>query len=279
MPQLDVAASAKVGQDLESLERVPLHQPRPTSRWSVSDEALQHLWSIRERGLVAKAKRTSEAGRELRSAGLTTALGALTADAATVARCIGAPVATFGVEARHAGRTSTWGYWADREIGVVQARASVAELLEGPAVAAPAQDAPAQTGRVHLELLPLDRAVGRLLAWTGLSPAWAVAEDEPLILPADVLDDRIDRPGPRSEPSPVDDWAMRRLWDRPAWTQISGWSATTGNGFRVVTAGDAGAFRRQPVVDRPDLVQLFPVPTGTVLQDVVAMFTERRADV
>ncbi|MBF4580541.1 hypothetical protein [Frigoribacterium sp. VKM Ac-2530] len=274
MPQLDVAASAKVGQDLESLERVPLHQPRPTSGWSVSDEALQHLWSIRDRGLVAKAKRTSEAGRELRAAGLTTALGALTADGATVARCIGAPVATFGVEARHAGRTSTWGYWADRETGVVQARASVAELLEVATAAGPAQDGP-----VRLELLPLDRAVGRLLAWTGLSPAWAVAEDEPLILPADVLDDRIDRPGPRSEPSPVDDWAMRRLWDRPAWTQISGWSATTGNGFRVVTAGDAGAFRRQPVVDRPDLVQLFPVPTGTVLQDVVAMFTERRVDV
>jgi len=273
MPPLDVAATAKVGQDLESLEGVPPHQPRPTSRWSLSDEAVQHLWTVRDRGLVAKAKRTSEAGRELRAAGLTNALGALTADGATVVRCLGAPVATFGVEARHGGRTSTWGYWADRETGVVQARASVAELLEAATTAGPVQ-----AGTVRLDLLPLDRAVGRLLAWTGLSPAWAVAEDEPIVLPAEVLDDRIDRPGPRPEPSPVDDWAMRRLWDRPAWTQISGWSATTGNGFRVVTAGDAGAFRRQPVVDRPDLVQLFPVPTGTVLQDVVAMFTERRVE-
>jgi hypothetical protein len=268
MPALDIAASARVGLDLESLARVPLHQPRPRSRWALTDEALQHLWSVRGRGLVGKGGRSSDAGREVREAGLTNAFGAPTPEALTVTRCLGEPLATFGAEARHAGRTITWGYWARAETGVVQFRSSVPELLAGPEV----------DERAHLDLVPLDRAIGSLLAWTGLSPAWAVGGDVPLVLPAEVVDDRIDHPGPRSGPAPVDDWAGHRLWERPSWTQLSGWSATTGNGFRVVVAGDAGAFRRQPVPGEPELVELIPVPTGTVLQDVLAMFLERRTD-
>jgi hypothetical protein len=261
IPARDEAVSSRIGHDVQSLARIPLHQPRATSRWSLSAAALEQLWAVRTRGLVGGAQRNSDAGRELRDAGLTTRFGAPTDAGIAITRCIERPSATFVVEAAHGGRLSTWSYSATAETGLVRSGVSVPELFDGD-----------EDERTRLDLVPLGVAIGHLLAWIGMTPAWAVGADVPLVLGDAVIEARIDRAGVPSEALPIDDWAFQRLWDQPRWVSLRGWSEATARGFSVIAAGDAGVFRRRPG-EVPGSSTLEPVPVGTVLQDVVVMFT------
>ncbi|KQO61190.1 hypothetical protein ASF23_11865 [Curtobacterium sp. Leaf261] len=262
-PALDDRVSARLDESYESLSGVPGAQPRPVGRWLMNDSTLQHLFAIRARGMVGGADRRSADGMSLRELGLTNRFGAPVNDGLAIARLLERPSARFGALARHAGLEISWTLWSDGTMGLVRGESSVAELPQRRARSEPAL----------FDRVGLGRAAGHLVAWMGLSPAWTVGNDTRLRLPADLVDRRVDEPGAPEGPSPIDDWAMCRLWAQPAWVRITVWRDGAGRGVDVVAAGDAGYFRVRPMDGGQ--VELFPVPSGTVLLDALHVLAER----
>ncbi|MFJ3383403.1 MULTISPECIES: hypothetical protein [unclassified Curtobacterium] len=266
LPRIDVGASERTDKTLEALDGVALAQPRPVGRWLLSDDALQHLWSIRARGMVSRARRRSPAGLELDGAGLTGTFGALADDGQRIAGLLERPDHRYGASARHGGRSADWSMWLNGASALVRAKGNVADLIDDRIRA----DEVAQ-----YDLVPAGRAVGHLLAWARVSPAWAIASDEEIVLPAETVDARIDRPGTPTEPSPIAGFVAERLWSEPVWGRLRVWGDRTPFGLDVVSAGGAGWFRRDGLED--GRVRLEPIPSGTVLRSVLAVFADPSA--
>lgn len=265
-PRIDIGASERTDETLEALDGVALAQPRPVGRWMLSDDALQHLWSVRGRGIISRARRRSPAGVELDGAGLTGTFGALADDGQRIAGLLERPDHRYGASARRGGRSADWSMWLNGASALVRAKGNVADLIDDRIRA----DEIAQ-----YDLVPAGRAVGHLLAWARVSPAWAISSDEEIVLPAETVDARIDRPGTPTEPSPIAGFVAERLWLEPVWVRLRVWGDRTPFGLDVVSAGGAGWFRRDGLDD--GRIRLEPIPSGTVLRSVLAVFADPSA--
>lgn len=261
-PRLDADASQRVGSTLEALDGVALAQPRPVGRWMLSDEALQHLWSLRGRGIISRGKRRSPEGVELARAGLTGALGALAGDGQQIANLLERPGYRYGAAADHSGRSVEWSMWLGGDTALVRARGNVVDLVDDRLRA----DTIAQ-----YDVVPAGRAVGHLLAWARVSPAWAIASDDELVLPAEVVDARIASVGVPDGAAPISGFVADRLWREPVWVRLRVWGDRTPYGLDVIAAGAAGWFRRDVLDD--GRVRLEPMPSGSVLRSVLAVFS------
>jgi hypothetical protein len=268
-PSLDVFASARLGHPMEALDGIAAEQPRAVGRWMLSPDALEYLWSIRTRGLVPGAKRKSPAGTALREAGLTNGLGALSDEGQQVAQLLERAEDRYAGTARHGGAEVRWGMWLRGDTALVRAEGTVADLVDGtlhPEVSS-------------FDVLPAGRAVGHLLAWARVSPAWAFADDEGIVLPPGMLDARVQTAGVPEAGFPGAGSAggtqasgslAERLWSEPVWIRIRAWSETSAHGFDVVSAGAAGYFAPSSLPDGS--TRLTPVPSGSVLRSAIGMF-------
>ncbi|MBT1679786.1 hypothetical protein [Curtobacterium aurantiacum] len=253
--------SAQLGDRVEALDGVSAAQPPPSGRWTLSLAALEQLWSVRSRGLVSVAARRSQAGVELREAGLTGRFGALSDEGARFVRLLDEPDARFGATATLRGKKANWGMWLGKGSALVRAQGSVPDLV----ASAEERDA----GR--FDLLPPGRAIGHLMAWTGHSPAWAVALGDPFVVPTSDVNRRVDGE-PVSMPETTDP-LMQRLWSAPNWTRVRVWSEATGRGAEWISAGAGGNFRTHLVGDG-SFCRIELVPGGTVFRDVLSVFQD-----
>lgn len=260
-PRTDALASARSGLPMEALDGVAAAQPRPVGRWLLSHDDFEHLWSVRSRGIVSRATRRSPSGIALHEAGLTTALGALTDDGQRIAAHLERPDVRFAAVARTGGTESHWGMWLSGSSALVRSGTPVSDLVAG---ATPSD-------RAQVDVIPAGRAVGQLVAWMNLAPAWAIAPDDELVVDDSVIEDRVTHPGGPVAPCPSDDPVLRRLWDAPTWVRIRAWSESSGRGTDVIAAASAGYFRPVPTDDGRRRIE--PVPSGTVFRDVLAMFS------
>lgn len=261
-PRIDPGASDRIGATLEALDGVVLAQPRPVGRWMLSDEALQHLWSLRGRGIISRGKRRSPEGVELAEAGLTGALGALVGDGQRIANLLERPGYRYGAAADHAGRSVEWSMWLGGDTALVRARGNVADLVD---------DRLRDDTIAQYDVVPAGRAVGHLLTWARVSPAWAIASDDELVLPAQVVDARIASVGMPDGAAPISGFVADRLWRQPIWIRLRVWGDRTPYGLDVIAAGAAGWFRRDVLDD--GRVRLEPMPSGSVLRSVLAVFS------
>ena len=261
-PRIDTGASDRTGTTLEALDGVVLAQPRPIGRWMLSDDSLQHLWSLRGRGIISRGKRRSPEGVELAEAGLTGALGALAEDGQRIANLLEHAGYRYGAAADHGGRSAEWSMWLGGDTALVRARSNVVDVVEDRLRA----DSVAQ-----YDVVPAGRAVGHLLAWARVSPAWAIASDEELVLPAEAVDGRIASAGMPNGRAPISGFVGDRLWREPVWVRVRVWGDRTPFGLDVIAAGAAGWFRRDPLED--GRVRLEPMPSGAVLRSFLAVFS------
>ncbi|WP_144750661.1 hypothetical protein [Curtobacterium pusillum] len=261
-PRIDPGASDRIGTTLEALDGVVLAQPRAVGRWMLSDGALQHLWTLRGRGIISRGKRRSPEGVELAEAGLTGALGALAGDGQRIANLLERPGYRYGAAADHAGRSVDWSMWLGGDTALVRARGNVVDLVDDRLRA----DTFAQ-----YDVVPAGRAVGHLLAWARISPAWAIASDDEIVLPAEVVDARIASVGMPDGAAPISGFVADRLWREPVWVRLRVWGDRTPYGLDVIAAGAAGWFRRDALDD--GRVRLEPMPSGSVLRSVLAVFS------
>jgi len=262
-PRIDAVASARVGSELEALDGIVAAQPRPVGRWLLSDEAVQDLFTLRGRGIVSRARRRSTPGRALAEAGLTNALGALADDGQRIAAFLERADHRYGAVADHGGRSVDWSMWLLGTEALVRARGTVADLVDGRL-----RDEPV----AQYDIVPAGRAVGHLLTWARVSPAWALSSDEDLVLPTSVLDDRVARPGVPDGAPPFTGLVGDRLWQEPTWFRLRGWGDRTPSGVDVVAAGAAGWFRRDGAGD--DRVALEPTPSGSVVRGILRVFAD-----
>lgn len=260
-PRTDPGASERTGMTLEALDGVVAAQPRPVGRWMLSDDAVQDLWSLRGRGIVSRARRRSPVGLELAKAGLTGTLGALADDGQRIAALLERPAYRYGAAAEHGGRSAEWSMWLHGDTALVRARGNVVDLVD---------DRLRADGIAQYDVVPAGRAVGHLLAWARVSPAWAIASDDEIVLPADVVDARIDRPGTPPGPAPISGFVADRLWKEPVWVRVRVWGDRTPFGLDVVAAGGAGWFRRDQLDD--GRIRLQPMPSGSVLRSLLGVF-------
>lgn len=256
-PRSDELVSGMLGARTEALDGVAATAPRPVGRWLLTRADLEHLWSLRGRGIVSAATRRSESGRSLHEQGLTNALGALTPDGERIALHLAEPEDRIGAVARHGGEETVCGLWLHGSTALVRFGRPVADLATG---------GPGEAGERY-DVLPVGRAFGQLVAWTGLSPAWALAASAELAVTETALADRVAGASP-TDACPVDDPVLRRFWDAPRWTRLRVWNERTGRGSDVVLAAGAGAFR--PVPTESGVRRVEPVPTGTVFRDLVS---------
>jgi hypothetical protein len=258
-PRTDPALSAQLGVPVEALDGVAALQPRPSGRWTLSHAALEHLWRVRNRGLVTVAARRSTVGTELRDAGLTGRFGALSDDGERFVRLLDSPDARFGARASLHGRSAHWSMWLGGASALVRTQGSVVDLVAGEA----------EPNLSRFDILPAGRAVGHLMAWTALTPAWVVASGDALVVPTADVQRRVDgEPVPAPETS---DPLVHRLWTAPTWTRVRVWSEATGRGTEWISAGADGVFRAIPLGDGSSC-RIEPIPGGTVFRDVLSVF-------
>ncbi|WP_123652937.1 hypothetical protein [Curtobacterium sp. ZW137] len=210
---------------------------------------------------MSVASRRSASGAELRDAGLTGRFGALTDDGARFVRLLDRPDVRFGASAAHHGKRAHWGMWLGGDSALVRAQGSVAGLVAGIG----------DLDVSRFDILPAGSAVGHLMAWSGLTPAWAFASDGPIVVPTSDIDRRIE--GESVPKPPGADSLMERLWSAPTWTRVRVWSEATGRGTEWISAGADGTFRAVPVADGRSC-RIEVVPGGAVFRDVLSVFLE-----
>lgn len=253
-PRIDVAASARAGVELESLDRVHDHQPGCRLEWQGSAALFDHLWQVRSRGLVSASIRRSDEGRAARELGLVNRFGALSDEGAEFVGIIANTTRALRTRIESEKGTHHAAMWVDGRRAAMRV-----ELGDG---------------QVGLGVTSVAGAVGHLLDWIAVEPTWFAGEQEAVTVPLAALRARYEEHSDRStfgESVPdAPEW-FRRAWGAVGWRSVFGWSEETGFGIFAIDVPGFGWLERCSQND--EAVSLRPITTEAVVRQVIGAVT------
>lgn len=261
--RLDEDATEKGGAPAELLTRIASRQPYPAGDALVSVAAFDFLFASRGRGLQSRRRRgTPEAGELVELGWLDSFGGPSPAGQEIVDLRSRAPM-SFRATARGAGVTTTWTAWVDGARALVLAEPQNLD-----------RSAPRVEERATLHVTSNGSALGLLLSWMGVGPAWTFqhepGKDQ---ISRRALDARVDAPVgqvPPVEPDPS--WTTARAWSAGQWTWFEVGSGVSRFGTAAVRTGDVGWLVPR-TVDR-STVRLDPILPGDVFREVATMWVD-----
>jgi len=261
---LDTEATARRsdGTRLELLTRIPRLQPFPVSDIRMSQEAWDLLWVRRRRGIFVQKREHPTASKELRDLGLLTLAGSATPAGIALTRTRYSSELSFGAVTDSAGRRMTFSSWYRDADALV-----AAEVVN-------------DDGSTSLSFhdTSLSEALGLLLSWLRIAPAWTfehdVGDGEH---DAELIEKRI-AAAPGSEPPMPDDasWMTRRAWASGEWTRCEIISPTAKLVLRRIRTGDVGWFTPEELPG--GRMALTPAASLDVMRDVIGTFHEARME-
>lgn len=256
-PRLDEYASARAGEPLELLSRIPAQQPYEPRGIVLSADALDLLMRSHGRRIQGGSVRNSDAGRELRDQGLLGRFGGLVGEGAEMGQILAEQTSRVLMASTRGGRRVTWTSWSTSARSVVRAG-----------------DPHGASEEQRIETAPRASVIGRAVSWAGIAPAWPLADSaDPVVVDDAVIEARLLDATVPAPSDTADLPVFQRAWTQP-WRRLEGGGGPADVGFRVLHLGDTGYWNLAPA-EEPGRSALRPMGSASLFRILAEMFAPR----